>query len=85
MDLKSTKPKSDYADKSAAEISKMNEKSSSLGTLLVLVGIIIAIVTLLVTIFEDYSYWMGIVLGLLVAGVGEIIILLNKIYLNTKQ
>lgn len=69
----------------AAEIDAENEKSNLIGNTLLILGTIIFIISIIVTIFFDFYYYPAILLGLIVAGFGEVINLLQKIYVNTKK
>lgn len=69
----------------ASEIEAENEKSNPIGKLLLLLGTVIFFVSIVVTLFVNSNYYPAILLGLIVAGFGEVIILLQKIYVNTKK
>jgi len=71
--------------RSKKEIEELNEKSNFIGKILLVVGFIIVLIFIVATIVYDMSYWSGIIWGLIVVGFGEIIELLQKIYVNTKK
>jgi len=71
--------------RSKKEIEELNDKSNFIGKVLLVVGFIIILISIIVTIIYDMSYWTGIIWGLIVVGFGEIIDLLQKIYVNTKK
>jgi len=71
--------------RSKKEIEELNERSNFVGKTLLVIGFIIILISIIVTIVYDMSYWSGIIWGLIVVGFGEIIELLQKIYVNTKK
>lgn len=74
-----------YIERSDAEIAAENEKSNLIGTILLWAGLPITTFFLIMTLFVYSTYWPGVAAGLVVAGIGEIISLLQKIYVNTKR
>ena len=67
------------------EIEELNERSNFVGKTLLVIGFIIILISIIVTIVYNMSYWSGIIWGLIVVGFGEIIELIQKIYVNTKK
>lgn len=67
------------------EIDKENDKSNLIGKILLVTGAAIAIIGLFGTILYNASWYPSIMYGLLISGFGEVISLLQKIYVNTKK
>lgn len=70
---------------SKKEIEELNDKSNIVGKSLSVVGFIIILISIFATVFYNLLYLYGIVSGLIIVGFGEIINLLQKIYVNTKK
>jgi ATP/ADP translocase len=68
----------------ATEIENENDKSNFLGSALFWIGAIIFFCALIATLFYSTSWLTTSIYGLLIAGLGEVIALLQKIYFNTK-
>jgi len=66
------------------EIEEHEDKSNILGKILVVVGFAISIIALLGILYYGPVMASFIVAGLVVAGIGEIINLLQKIYYDAK-
>lgn len=82
MDVKKT---TELEKQWSAEIMAENEKSNPIGKLLFYAGWVIFAISIILTLIVDVGYFTAILGGLVIAGFGEIINLLQKIYVNTKK
>lgn len=74
-----------WQEKNEKEIKAVNEKFNFLGYALLIIGGITFAIGLFNTLFYNFLTWPVMIYGLVVAGLGEIIDLLHRIYINTKK
>jgi hypothetical protein len=79
------KKNNDLEKQWSAEIMAENDKSNPIGKLLLYAGWAIFAVSIFMTLIHDVRYFTAILGGLVIAGFGEVINILQKIYVNTKK